>query len=83
MAIFPSFAFASIRTKYLGPTSTLGARVVAQSANGHRLIRPWDDAASVEENHFRVADELILKLKWAGTWVPGAEQSGYVFVRLG
>ena len=52
-----------ITTKYLGPTNTLGSRVVARSVKGNRTI-PYDPALSERANHHAVAIELAYMNDW-------------------
>jgi len=48
------------KTCYHGPTDTKGSRIVASHLNTkRRIIRSWDDALGVEENHGKVAAELL------------------------
>jgi hypothetical protein len=52
-----------ITTKYLGPTNTKGARVVARSVKGKRVV-PYDSALSARENHHAAAAELAYVNDW-------------------
>jgi hypothetical protein len=69
----------AIRTKYLGPTNTRGARIKA-TANGRSITRPLDHATSGAERHAIVARALARKLGWSGTLIAGSVADGYVFV---
>lgn len=89
----------SIITKFLGPTNSRGARVVAQvsdygssgqkaaAADGKpgRKVMHWEDGANVEDNHKLAAFDLALALGWSGEWIGGEAPggAGYVFVRKG
>ncbi len=73
----------TIMTKYLGPTDTKGPRVKAMTSSGHRgstYTVEWDDSLDVEDNHAYVAQQLLDKLGWLGTWRMGGLTSGFVFV---
>lgn len=67
----------AITTRFLGPTNTLGARIVATTSNGHKLIRPFDHGA--RNPHAIVAAELARTLGWTGTITCGAIPGGYAF----
>jgi hypothetical protein len=71
---------AGIRTKYLGPTDTLGSRIVAtwtDKPNGpvQRVTLTYDDALSGHRNHDRAACALMDKyldwLEYVGGPAPG------------
>lgn len=54
----------AIVTKYLGPTSNLGARIKAVGG-GRTLTHSWNHARTTEENHKLAAYELAVnRLKW-------------------
>lgn len=70
----------AIATKYVGPSNTLGARVIA-SAEAGRVILSWDHSKNVDENHAAAAQELARRYKWSGDMVGGAlPGAGYAFV---
>lgn len=72
----------AISTKFLGPTNTRGARVVAKADAGSQTTS-WDYAESVCRNHAKAAQALAEKLGWAGYWTGGSlPGSGYCFVVL-
>ena len=81
----------AISTRYIGPTNTQGSRVkaIARKREGNlseiSLADNWDQSASVEENHARVAKLLAARMDWAGLWIGGGspENSGFVFVNIG
>jgi hypothetical protein len=69
----------AIRTKYLGPTDTRGARIRA-TGGGRSITRPYDYAANREERHAAVARALARKLGWRGDLIEGSIADGYVYV---
>lgn len=70
----------AIQTRFLGPTNTRGARVVARADAG-RITVSWDYSQSIDENHRRAALALAERLGWKGPWHGGSLPSaGYVFV---
>lgn len=72
----------AIETKYIGPTDTKGARIMAR-CDAKRIVRSVDHSLNIEDRHGHVASELIHILGWHGHWVCGAVPSnsmGYVFV---
>lgn len=54
----------SITVKWLAPTNTKGARVVALTASGIRLTFNWDYSISGDENSDNAAKALATKLGW-------------------
>jgi hypothetical protein len=67
----------AIQTKYIGPSNTRGARIVASTSNGHRLSVPYDHAG---EPHRKAAIALARKMSWTGTLAEGGTKQGQVFV---
>ena len=65
----------AIITKYLGPTNTRGARVVAKCQAGY-IIMSWYCDLDVDENHNVAAKALATKLGWVGRWVGGGLPTG-------
>jgi len=72
-----------IRTRYLGPTDTLGSRIVATTvrinnnhAPNYRLTVPYNHALSIDGNHAAAAMAMLNKhpdvreRRWDGKWVP-------------
>ena len=53
----------AIQTKYVGPTNTKGARIIARYQGG-KIIVGWDYAKDVTENHLDAALALATKLDW-------------------
>jgi hypothetical protein len=58
---------ATIQTRYLGPTTFKGSRVVADDGDGNRIILPWRCHLNSEDNHKAAAIALCEKLGWGGT----------------
>ena len=56
----------AIRTRYLGPTNTHGARVKAISASGLSATVARDYEKDVESDERRAAVALCRKLGWSG-----------------
>ena len=54
----------AIRTRYVSPTSTRKARVVADSDGVKSVVLSWDDSLSTEENH----DAAFTALRRAHHW---------------
>jgi hypothetical protein len=78
----------AILTKYIGPTSTKGARVKAWAAKGLAPVTvSWDSALGVEDNHAWAAFQLRKRHGWGGPqnrWQGGAlpDGTGYCFVQI-
>ena len=81
----------SIQSHYLGATNHRGARIVAKTASGHRLVVSWDYALNTADNHVAALTALAEKLDWInssaaflGTAQPnflvGSTDKGYVMV---
>lgn len=69
----------AIQTRFMGPTNHRGARIVATTSNGHKIIRPFDYAA--RNPHAAVAAELARSMGWTGHLICGGTENGYVFVQ--
>ena len=67
-----------IITKYVGPTDTKGARLVAKCA-GRQLSMPYRYELSVTQNHSTIAARLASKLKLSGVFVAESRETGYAF----
>ena len=66
-------------TKYHGPTDHRGYRVSARHLlTGARLTRSWDDSLDANQNHARVAAELLGCNELLSVSV---ENGGYIFVK--
>ena len=72
----------AILTKYLPPTNYRCSRVVAYTANGHRLTHFWEHEHDVEKNHELAALALMNKLDWDYSIVSGSTKEGYAFIML-
>lgn len=70
----------AIQTRFMGPTNRLGARIVATTANGHRLVRPYSHAHAAK-SHAIVVAELARMMGWEGDIVAAGTGDGYVFVQ--
>jgi hypothetical protein len=83
----------TIQTTFLGPTNTKGSRykaVAGEGGKGFTLTLGADHTIGLEDNHYRVARELISRLGWFhdeargdryGEWYGGGKfNGGYVFV---
>lgn len=53
----------AIQTKYLSPTNTRGARIVAKAYAG-RKIYDWDHALNTEQNHYVAALMFAQSKDW-------------------
>lgn len=70
----------AITTRFLGPTNRLGARIVAETANGHKLIKGYR-YTTAHESHAAVACALARSLGWnPSTLISGELKNGYAFV---
>jgi len=70
-----------IKTKYLSPTNTKGARIKA-SANHMAVIIPYDYSLNNEAVHFEAVKELVkaFNLTWDITNMGfGSDDTGYYF----
>ena len=70
----------AIKTRYWGPTDTLGARIKADDGDGNRITLPYNHALNVAQTHAEAAVALCQKMGWHGTLIQGSIPSGYVFV---
>ncbi len=71
----------AITTKFLGPTNTRPARIVASDLDGNRVTISYGQAGDGGMGEFRAAaDALCAKMSWPGELVGGAVKDGYVFV---
>jgi hypothetical protein len=67
----------AIVTRYLGPTNTKGARIVAECDAGRRVVS-YGHASS--EPHAHAVLELLLELGWGGRWIEGGTKTGNAYV---
>jgi hypothetical protein len=70
----------AIRTKYHGPTTTKGAKIVASDDDGNRVSISYSYGLSGEAAHRKAADALCTKMHWKGEIIGGSLRDGYVFV---
>jgi hypothetical protein len=70
----------AIRTKYVGPTNTRGARIIAKDEDGNRVSISYPHELSGEDVYRAAADALCAKMKWPGNLIGGGTKDGYVFV---
>lgn len=73
--------FIAIQTRYLGPTNCRGARIQANTSQGHRCVIPYPHEANNLEGHRMAAEKLIEKYRWRHqNLVAGGTRDGYVWV---
>lgn len=68
----------AIRTKYLAPTNTKGARIKVQAQAGY-IILGWDHSLDAESNHAAAASEYVDRKGWrkpGREWVGGQLEDG-------
>lgn len=71
----------AITTKYLSPTDTRGARIVAKAGTGERVIIPYPYALSGADVHREAAAALCERMGWQEKDLCGGYTvEGYVFV---
>ncbi len=70
-----------IRTKYLGQTTTLPARIRASDEDGHSVSISADIVPGISAPHDRAAIALCRKMKWTEHGlVRGNSREGCVYV---
>lgn len=82
--------YLAILTKYLAWTTNRPTRIMAYTANGHKLIISRDSIPdkidgkdlSDYDKHKYVAEQLQAKMSWQAPLVGGSTKEGYAFVRL-
>jgi hypothetical protein len=70
----------AIETRFLGPTDTKGARILATTCNGQRLTLPYDYTG---DEHRKAAEALATKYGWLRDGmrlVGGGTKAGYCWV---
>jgi hypothetical protein len=72
----------AIRTRFIGPTATRPARIIATGCPGQRLTLPYEHGQGLGHNHLRAAQALATRLGWPGRWVQGETPEGYVWTCL-
>ncbi len=77
----------AIETRYIPCTNNKPTRIVAETANGQRLVMASELASHQSGDTGRaddccrvVAQALADKMKWDGTLICGGTKAGYVFV---
>jgi hypothetical protein len=80
--------FQTIQTKYISPTNFKGTRIKASTSSGISIMRSYDYALNIGENHAKVARELQEKMKWHtdyyGDLVGGQNANGsYTWIMVG
>ena len=56
--------FLGITTQYKSPTDTKGTRVIASYNGKEKFIHFWDYGLDSNENHYKAAEGLRVKLTW-------------------
>lgn len=71
----------AIRTRYIGPTNTRGARIKANAGMGRTVTIGYPHDAPRHEAHARAAEALCVKMGWDGAMLEGEfDDGGHVFV---
>ncbi len=70
----------AITTRYMGPTNTRGARILATDEDKNRVTISYPYELSGEAVHLKAAQALCNMMKWSGNLVGGSTKRGYVFV---
>lgn len=74
--------YQAIITKYLGPTNTRGARILATTESGIRHTISYPHELTSDQGHRKAAEELAAKLNWHGKLVAGGLKQGFSFILL-
>lgn len=69
----------AIITRYIGPSNTRGARIVADAGDRRRVTIGYPHEFSGAECHFQAVKKLCAKFDWHGSFVAGATDTGYAF----
>lgn len=71
----------AIRTRFLGPTNTKGARIVVEAFAGRKVYN-WHYGSSDEENHKLAAIKFAISKNWLYSKMHGGQlkDGSYVFV---
>ena len=72
--------YVAIETHYIGPSNFRGSRIVATTANGHRVVLSCADSLSSEDNHDRAALALAKQMGWHGKLARGGTKRGNAYV---
>lgn len=70
----------AIVTKYVGPTNTRGARIVASDGDGNKATVSYQYESSAEAAHKAAAVALAKKMGWSTKLCGGGIRNGYAFV---
>lgn len=70
-----------IRTRYLAPTNTRGARIRA-SCEASAIIVHWNYEFNIEDNHADACSALQAKLGWTSDRVGGCYRDAYYWVEV-
>lgn len=70
----------AIRTKYVGPTNTKGARIIADDGDGNKITISYPYEKSGEACHRKAAEALCAKMGWQGYLHSGCYKNNYYFV---
>jgi hypothetical protein len=70
----------AIETKYVPPTNTRPAKILAVTATGRQLSHSIDRGLDGPEQHAAAAVALCERMNWKGELIAGATRAGYVFV---
>jgi hypothetical protein len=70
----------AIETHYLGPTDYRGARIVASTCNGHRLVQSYDHGSATP--HYNAARALADREGWTEQLIGGSTKRGYAWIRV-
>ena len=72
---------AIIKTRFIGPTNSRGARIKATCQRGSVTI-PYAHEASGGDAHWLAVQALIKKfdLKWGNKFTVGSDNDGYYFI---
>lgn len=62
----------AIKTIYLGPTNTKGARIKATDGDTNSFIMNYTYELCVDQNHQIAARALCRKMKWTGKLIMGS-----------
>jgi hypothetical protein len=54
----------AIRTRFLGPTDTKGARIKAMAEGVPSITRAWEYALTADQNHVDAAEQLAHVYGW-------------------
>lgn len=70
----------TVESHYVGPTDTKGARIIATTVGGARLVVDWDYELSPTDNHVKAMKALAIQLNWldeTGMAIVGTTKKGF------